>query len=101
MAPPVAPSISTLRWDTAVRLAYADDGEFEAVSFAHALHSPYWALRAVLGLHDETPGPTQAYRRYLIRASESRMWQRVERLLDWVWPKSLVLYGTRVATGRA
>lgn len=73
----------------------------EGVSFAHALHSPYWALRAVLGLHDETPGPTQAYRRYLIRASESRMWQRVESLLDWVWPKSLVLYGTRVAAGRA
>ena len=26
---------------------------------------------------------------------------RVERALDRVWPKSLVLYGTRVATGRA
>ena len=71
----------------------------EGVSFAHSLHSPYWALRCALGLHDETPGPTRAYRRFLIRASQSRFWGRVERVLDAVWPKSLVLYGTRVATG--
>jgi SAM-dependent methyltransferase len=73
----------------------------EGAGFAHALHSPYWVVRALLGLHDETPAPTQAYRRFLIRASGSRVWQRVERLLDRVWPKSLVLYGTRVAAGRA
>jgi SAM-dependent methyltransferase len=73
----------------------------EGAGFAHALHSPYWALRSLLGLQDETPGPTRAYRRFLIHASVSRMWQRIERLLNWVWPKSLVLYGTRVATGRA
>jgi len=70
------------------------------VSFAHALHSPYWALRCVLGLNDETPSPTRAYRKFLIRATHSRFWQRVERTLDWVWPKSLVLYGTRLARGR-
>ena len=69
------------------------------VSFAHSLHSPYWALRSVLGLNDEQPGPTRAYRRFLIRATHSAFWGRVERILDWVWPKSLVLYGTRVATG--
>jgi hypothetical protein len=73
----------------------------EGVSFAHSLHSPYWALRAVLGLHDEDPAPTRAYRRFLLHATESRVWSRVERWTDWVWPKSLVLYGTRVATGRS
>jgi SAM-dependent methyltransferase len=73
----------------------------DGAGFAHALHSPYWMLRALLGLHDEKPGPTQAYRRFLIHASASPGWQRVERLLDRVWPKSLVLYGTRVAAGRA
>jgi SAM-dependent methyltransferase len=71
----------------------------ERVGFAHALHSPYWALRAALGLHDETPGPTRAYRIFLIKASLSPIWNRVERWLDWIWPKSLVLYGTRAATG--
>jgi SAM-dependent methyltransferase len=71
----------------------------ERVGFAHALHSPYWALRSALGLHDEFRGPTQAYRRFLMKASLSPLWIRVERWLDWVCPKSLVLYGTRAATG--
>jgi SAM-dependent methyltransferase len=70
------------------------------VSFAHSLHAPYWAIRSILGLHDETPSPTHAYRKFLIRATRSRVWNRVERILDWVLPKSLVLYGTRIATGR-
>jgi SAM-dependent methyltransferase len=71
----------------------------ERVGFAHSLHSPYWALRSALGLHDETPGPTRAYRIFLMKASLSPIWTRVERWLDWIWPKSLVLYGTRAATG--
>ncbi len=74
--------------------------QIEGVSFAHALHSPYWATRCILGLNDETPGPTRAYRRFLVRATHSPLWQKVERFLDYVWPKSLVLYGTRVASGR-
>ncbi|MCP4005893.1 MAG: class I SAM-dependent methyltransferase [bacterium] len=69
------------------------------VSFAHSLHTPYWVIRSLMGLDDETPGPTRAYRRFLIRATNSAMWSRIERLLDWVWPKSLILYGTRVASG--
>jgi hypothetical protein len=69
------------------------------VGFAHALHSPYWALRAVLGLHLEHPAPTRAYRRLLMRFSLSPFWMRLERTLDWVFPKSLILYGTRAATG--
>jgi SAM-dependent methyltransferase len=72
----------------------------DGVGFAHALHSPYWGVRAVLGLDDESPGPTRALRRFLIGAAVSRVWTRVEHVLDWVFPKSLVLYGTRVATGR-
>jgi cyclopropane fatty-acyl-phospholipid synthase-like methyltransferase len=73
----------------------------EGVSFAHALHSPYWAIRCAVGLNDERPAPTRAYRQFLIRASHSPFWMRVERVLDHVWPKSLVLYGTRIAAGRA
>ena len=72
----------------------------EGVSFAHALHSPYWAIRCALGLDDESPFLTRSYRRFLIHASQSQLCSRVEHALDWIWPKSLVLYGTRVATGR-
>jgi SAM-dependent methyltransferase len=67
--------------------------------FAHALHSPYWAVRALLGLDDETPGPTRSFRRFLLLATASRVWSRVEHALDWIWPKSLVLYGVREARG--
>ncbi len=73
--------------------------DVQGVSFAHALHSPYWVLRSVLGLHSEKPSPTRAYRRFLIHASTSRMWTRVEHWLDWIWPKSLVLYGQRKTGG--
>ena len=58
------------------------------------------AVRAFVGLDDERSAPTRAFRALLMRATFSRRWSRVERLLDWVWPKSLVLYGTHVATGR-
>jgi SAM-dependent methyltransferase len=67
--------------------------------FAHALHSPYWAVRALLGLDDETPGPTRSFRRFLLLATHSRVWARVEQALDWIWPKSLILYGVREARG--
>jgi SAM-dependent methyltransferase len=72
----------------------------DGVGFAHAFHSPYWLVRAVIGLDDERAAPTRAFRAFLVRAAFSRRWSQVERLFDWVWPKSLVLYGTRVATGR-
>jgi SAM-dependent methyltransferase len=72
----------------------------DGVGFAHSLHTPYWLVRALIGLDDETPGPTRAFRSFLVRAAVSRVWSRVEHVFDWVWPKSLVLYGTRVATGR-
>ncbi len=71
----------------------------DGISFAHSLHTPYWIIRSLLGLDDERPGPTRAYRRFLIRATNARLWIRVEKALDWIWPKSLILYGTRVASG--
>ena len=80
--------------------AMADAGlRVSGVGFAHALHTPYWALRSLLGLHDESPGPVRRYRRFLMAASNSRLWTRLERGLDWIWPKSLILYGERVASG--
>ena len=68
------------------------------VGFAHALHTPYWVLRSAMGLPraDESSW-VQGYRLFLIRAVGSRLLTRVERLLNHVCPKSLILYATKLA----
>ncbi len=71
------------------------------VGFAHALHTPYWVLRSLVGL----PGADQsalvrAYRLFLIRATGSRFLERVEQVLNHCFPKSLIVYAEK-RTGRA
>jgi hypothetical protein len=69
------------------------------VGFAHAFHTPYWALRSVVGLPRADANPlVGAYRAFLIRATTSRALDRLEKLLDWVCPKSLVLYAAKPAS---
>jgi SAM-dependent methyltransferase len=69
------------------------------VGFAHAFHTPYWALRSVVGLPRADANPlVRAYRAFLIRATTSRALDRLEKLLDWVCPKSLVLYAAKPAS---
>jgi SAM-dependent methyltransferase len=66
------------------------------IGFAHAFHTPYWALRSLVGLPSSDANPlVQAYRRFLIRATTSRLLDRVERWLNYVCPKSLVLYADK------
>ena len=63
------------------------------VGFAHAFHTPYWALRSVVGLpRADEFRLVRAYRLFLIRAVASRWLDRVERVLNYVCPKSLILY---------
>ena len=70
------------------------------VGFAHAFHTPYWALRSVVGLpRADENSLVRAYRSFLIRATVSPALRRVERVLDFVFPKSLVLYAAK-APGR-
>jgi SAM-dependent methyltransferase len=76
----------------------------EGVGFAHGLHTPYWVLRSLMGL----PGADQSrlvrgYRLMLIRATASRWMDLLERrLLNFVCPKSLILYASKpVAEARA
>ncbi len=69
------------------------------VGFAHALHTPYWALRSIVGL----PGAdgsalVRAYRLFLLRATQSRLMDRLEKLLNFVCPKSLVLYARKASS---
>jgi hypothetical protein len=68
------------------------------VGFAHALHTPYWALRSIAGLpRADTSRLVRAYRQFLIRATASPALARLERVLDYCFPKSLILYAEKRA----
>jgi len=66
------------------------------VGFAHGLHTPYWVLRSVMGLPDaDRSRLVRAYHQLLIRATASRFLGAVERALDYICPKSLIVYAER------
>jgi SAM-dependent methyltransferase len=68
------------------------------VGFAHALHTPYWVLRSIAGLPtaDES-ALVRAYRLFLIRATASPFLTWMERILNYCFPKSLILYAEKPA----
>ena len=69
------------------------------VGFAHAFHTPYWVLRSLAGLPDADESSwVRGYRLFLIRAVGSRLLTRLESLLNYVCPKSLILYATKGAS---
>jgi SAM-dependent methyltransferase len=72
----------------------------EGAGFAHGLHTPYWALRSVVGLpRAEQNRLVRAYRFLLIRAAVSRAIDRLEkRVLNWICPKSVILYASKPAS---
>ena len=66
------------------------------VGFAHGFHTPYWVLRSVMHLPDADQSRlVQGYRSFLIRATGSKLLERVERILNYVCPKSLILYADK------
>jgi hypothetical protein len=68
------------------------------VGFAHALHTPYWALRSVMGLpRADESALVRAYRVFLLKATQSRLMDGIEKLLNYVCPKSVVLYARKPA----
>jgi SAM-dependent methyltransferase len=71
------------------------------VGFAHALHTPYWVLRSIAGLPkaDES-ALVRAYRLFLIRATGSWAMTRLEKVLDYCFPKSLILYAEKRGKAR-
>jgi SAM-dependent methyltransferase len=68
-----------------------------ATHHAHALHSPYWWLKCLVGRDNERSRAVRAYKRFLewdiIR--RPRAVRTLERLLDPVLGKSLVIYLTK------
>jgi SAM-dependent methyltransferase len=80
---------------------------FDAVGcgFAHGFHTPYWVLRSIMHLPNADDSLlVRAYRAFLIRATASKWLDRLEGVLNYVCPKSIILYGEKraepgVATG--
>jgi len=71
------------------------------VGFAHGFHTPYWVLRSVMHLPDaDRSRLVEAYRHFLIRATGSKLMERLEGLLNYVCPKSLILYAEKPAAAR-
>jgi 2-polyprenyl-3-methyl-5-hydroxy-6-metoxy-1,4-benzoquinol methylase len=62
--------------------------------FAHGLHSPYWWLKCLLGIHRDQLWPVKLFHRFLVWDMLAK--PRLTRLLDrWLNPlcgKSVVLY---------
>jgi SAM-dependent methyltransferase len=70
----------------------------EGVGFAHGFHTPYWILRSVMNLPDaDQSALVQAYRDFLIRATGSKLMDKVEKGLNFICPKSLILYAEKRA----
>ncbi len=66
--------------------------------FAHGFHTPYWMLRSVMHLPSADKSRlVRGYREFLIRSTVSRAMARVERLLNYVCPKSVILYAEKPA----
>jgi len=66
------------------------------VGFAHALHTPYWVLRSIVGLPRADENElVRAYRLFLIRATGSRAMTWLENVLNFCFPKSLILYAEK------
>ena len=70
------------------------------VGFAHALHTPYWVLRSIAGLPKADESRlVRAYRLFLIRATGSKAMTWLENVLNYCFPKSLILYAEKPAGG--
>lgn len=67
--------------------------------FAHGFHTPYWMLRSAMHLPDaDRSRIVRGYREFLIRATVSPWIARLERVLNYVCPKSIILYGQKRAS---
>jgi SAM-dependent methyltransferase len=62
------------------------------LGLAHAFHSLYWWMRCVVGLHDESHFLIRHGKKLLTHVMFSSQLTHTERLFDYVFPKSMVLY---------
>jgi SAM-dependent methyltransferase len=65
------------------------------ISFEHAFHSVYWWVRCVFGLHHEAHPVIAHFRKILTYAMFSQRLMGAERVLNRLFPKSMVLYARK------
>lgn len=78
--------------------AMADAGlRMQGCSFAHGLHTPYWALRSLVGLPRAQESKLVRFAHLqLIRAVGSKFMAAFEgKVLNYICPKSIVLYAQK------
>jgi SAM-dependent methyltransferase len=69
--------------------------------FAHGFHTPYWVLRSVMHLPSADQSRlVRAYREFLIRSTVSPAMAKIERVLNFVCPKSVILYAEKPLASR-
>lgn len=70
----------------------------QGVGFAHGFHTPYWVLRSIMHLPNaDESAIVRAYRLFLIQATGSKLMAQLETWLNFVCPKSLILYAEKPA----
>ena len=82
-----------------LRRRLADHGyHIFARHHAHALHSPFWWLRCLVGIRNEDSPPVRWYHRLLVWDMVRGHWltRLLERALNPVIGKSLVLYARKI-----
>jgi SAM-dependent methyltransferase len=74
---------------------------YRACRYAHSLHTPYWWLKCLLGLHNEKSFPVRLYHRFLIwdMMQQPGITRGLEQMLNPVLGKSLVLYLSKALSG--
>ena len=63
--------------------------------FEHSFHSLYWWVRCVFGLHDEKHPVIRHFKKVLTHILFSPILRRAERVFDWLFPKSMVIYALK------
>ena len=66
-----------------------------AVGFAHAFHFPYWMLRCIFGLHRENAWIPAVYKKILYYCLFSRPLRFLEKLCNYFFPKSIIIYAQK------
>lgn len=77
------------------RLLAAEGLEVVDLHFEHAFHSVYWWVRCVFGLHAEAHPAIRHFKKVLTHAMFSPQLTRAERWMNWLLPKSMVVYAVR------
>lgn len=67
------------------------------LGFAHSFHTPYWMLRCLCGLHKEKARIPALYHKFLHLSLYSAPLRFMERISNYFFPKSIILYGQKIA----